>query len=265
MRIRVLAAGVVVATLLTACGGSGSKSSSTRATATDEGATTTSVSASEETASSLPPGAVKGFDDYNGDGEPEPLCATHDYGAGLVLRLWCDQAAMAGYASSPPDGVTLVADSLFRLPGPPGGGELPGFEGMSGSTIQSRDPDGHKVILVTFNSDSLFETGSAQLSRPEGLDAVIHGLNQNFPGGAVQVRGHTDSTGTPAVNQPLSEQRASNVADYLKSHGLNGTGFTSVGLASTVPLAEERKPDGSASAEGQTFNRRVEIVVRLAR
>jgi outer membrane protein OmpA-like peptidoglycan-associated protein len=210
----------------------------------------------------LPTGSQKGFDDYNGDGEPEPTCGTHDYAAGLVLRTWCDAALAHEYAPGPPDGVTLTKDSLFRLPGAPGGGDPAGFEGMSGSILQARDVDGNKVIIVTSNSDSLFETGSAQINRTEGLDAVIHGLNVNYPPGRVEVRGHTDSTGSAATNQTLSEQRAATVKTYLESHGLKQTGITSVGLSSTLPLAEERNPDGSANTEGQKFNRRVEIVVR---
>jgi outer membrane protein OmpA-like peptidoglycan-associated protein len=157
--------------------------------------------------------------------------------------------------------VKLVKDSLFGLPGPPGGGDPPGFEGISGSILQSRDVDGNKVIIVTFNTGSLFDTGSAQINS-DSLDAAIHGLNANYAAGRVQVRGHTDSTGSAATNQTLSEQRASAVKDYLQSHGLKQTAMSSVGLASALPMAEERNPDGSANIEGQKFNRRVEIVVR---
>jgi outer membrane protein OmpA-like peptidoglycan-associated protein len=246
--MRALLFAVVIALLLAACGGS----SKTKA---DRSTTTTSSVAGDETTTSLPAGSIAGFDDYNGDGQPERLCATQDFGAGLVLRLWCDTAMAAGYAPQPPDGVTLMKDSLFRLPGVPGGGDPAGFEGMSGSVLQSRDVDGNKVIIVTSNSDSLFETGSAQISS-NGLDAVVRGLNQNYPPGRVQVRGHTDSTGSPATNQTLSEQRAANVKSYLESHGLKQTGITSVGLSSTRPLAEENND------EGRKFNRRVEIVVR---
>ena len=44
--------------------------------------------------------------------------------------------------------------------------------------------------------------------------------------------------------------------------GLKQAGVSSVGLGSTLPLAEERNADGSANADAQKFNRRVEIVVR---
>src|SRR5438105_3133060 len=172
--MRLLIAALMAAALTAGCGGSGSKSS-TPTTATTV-ATGSSADSSSETTSSLAAGAQAGLDDYNGDGQPEATCGTHDYGAGLVLRVWCDQAAQAGYAPSPPDGVKLVKDSLFGLPGAPGGGDPPGFEGHSGSILQSRDVDGDKVIIVTFNSDSLFDTGSAQINSDSSLDAAIHGL-----------------------------------------------------------------------------------------
>src|SRR5438445_2347635 len=184
--MRFFTCALVVGALATGCGGSGSKSTTPATARTETTVATGSSADSSETTSSLPTGSQKGFDDYNGDGEPEPTCGTHDYGAGLVLRVWCDQAAQAGYAPSPPDGVKLVKDSLFGLPGAPGGGDPPGFEGHSGSILQSRDVDGNKVIIVTFNSDSLFETGSAQINSESSLDAAIRGVNTNYPPGRVQ-------------------------------------------------------------------------------
>ncbi|WP_235489718.1 OmpA family protein, partial [Frankia sp. AvcI1] len=79
----------------------------------------------------------------------------------------------------------------------------------------------------------------------------------------IQVRGHTDATGSAASNQTLSERRADTVRRYLVDHGTRAASVTSVGLGSTHPLAEEANPDGSPDPEGQRFNRRVELVVRL--
>jgi outer membrane protein OmpA-like peptidoglycan-associated protein len=151
-----------------------------------------------------------------------------------------------------------VRDSLYRLPG----STDINLDGISGSLVLARDSAGAKVVIVFNNSDALFETGSAAIGSTDSLDTVIRLLNGRWPRSTIQVRGHTDSTGTAAVNQALSERRASTVADYLKSHGLSAAGITSVGLGSARPVAEERKPDGSDSPEGRRFNRRVEIVVR---
>jgi outer membrane protein OmpA-like peptidoglycan-associated protein len=61
----------------------------------------------------------------------------------------------------------------------------------------------------------------------------------------------------------LSERRANNVKEYVTSDGLQAAAVTSVGLGSAAPLTKEVNPDGSVSPEGQAFNRRVEIVVRV--
>jgi outer membrane protein OmpA-like peptidoglycan-associated protein len=255
MRRAALAFLVAVALLGAACGtdkGPTEKAS----VSNDETTSTAEPSSGDSSDTTVPPGSVPGAFDWNDDGQPELMCGTKDYGAGLVLRTWCDQQTQAGYAPDPPEGVTLTKDSLFRLPGPPGGGELPGFEGMSGSTLAATDTSGNKVIVITFNSDGLFETGGSTVNG-SSLDAVIRGMNQNYAPGKVQVRGHTDSTGSAAANQTLSEQRAAAVKSYLQSHGMKATEFSSLGLASTLPMAEE---DGDA---GRAFNRRVEIAVTV--
>jgi outer membrane protein OmpA-like peptidoglycan-associated protein len=199
---------------------------------------------------------VAGLDDYNGDGELDPTCGTQDFGAGLVLRIPCQIST----ANEPEQGARLVGGSLFRLPG----STDVDLQGISGSLVLARDRAGSKVVIVVFNTDALFETGSADIGSTDTLDATIRLLNGRYPGGPVQVRGHTDSTGSAAANQTLSERRAATVRDYLKGHGLRSADVTSVGLSSTQPLAEERTPGGADSPEGRRFNRRVEIVVRPA-
>ncbi len=205
--------------------------------------------------SSLPPGATHGMDDYNGDGELDPICGTQDFGAGLELQVPC---TISG-AHEPPSGTTLGRNSLFRLPGD----NPPEMEGTSGDLIEARDKFGGKVYVVIFNTDGLFEVGSAEISSPDTLNATARLVNALVRAGSVQVRGHTDGTGSAQSNQDLSERRASVVKDYLQTHGVSSH-ITAVGLGSTQPLAEERNPDGSENAEGRRFNRRVEIVIRVA-
>jgi outer membrane protein OmpA-like peptidoglycan-associated protein len=70
----------------------------------------------------------------------------------------------------------------------------------------------------------------------------------------VAIYGHTDSTGSDAINQPLSVNRANSVSNYLKSCGVSGTQIKSVeGQGSTNPVAD------NATAEGRKQNRRVEV------
>lgn len=207
-------------------------------------------------ATTLPPGATPGLDDFDGDGQPDPTCGTQDFGGGLVLRIPCSIIS----ANEAPEGTTLVADSLFRLPGE----SVAEFASLSGSLIDARDADGTKVRMVVFNTDGLFASGSAVINSFETMDATIQAINTDFPNGAIQVRGHTDGVGSVASNQALSDKRAETVRAYFSSHGILATSVTAVGLASTEPLVSETNADGTPNLEGRHFNRRVEIVIRLS-
>ena len=248
---RVLLALFVIAA---ACGGGGDADGAddaraARSTTTDAAEETTTTSEGARQPEELPAGATPGLDDYAGDGELDPTCGTRDFGAGLVLRVPCE----ASTPSEPPDGVTLVEGSLFGF----NGSIDINLDGISGSLILSRDEAGTKVVIVTNNSDALFDSGSDQIKEPETLDGVIRIINEHFPMSRTQVRGHTDSVGSPGANQALSERRASNVMEYLRTHNLESAELTSVGLGSTQPFAVENND------EGRAFNRRVEIVLRV--
>jgi outer membrane protein OmpA-like peptidoglycan-associated protein len=195
-----------------------------------------------------------GVDDLDQDGTPDPDCTQQDFGAGLVLRIPCT----VPNPNDPEDGTRLVKDSLYRLPA-----YDTDLTGISGSLVTARDVDGKRVVIFVFNSDNLFATGSDQLGDSNTLDPVIALVNAKFAGGAIQVRGHTDRTGTAANNQALSERRAATVRDYLTGHGVKAGRLTAAGLGSGQPLVEETNADGSPSLPGRAFNRRVEIAIRL--
>jgi outer membrane protein OmpA-like peptidoglycan-associated protein len=203
----------------------------------------------------LPPGATPGLDDFNDDGLPDPTCGTHDYGAGLVLRVLCNAA---DYAEPPTEDTVLVPNSLFGQPSL----EVD-LSGISGDAAVARDVEGRTRVLLFISSDTLFATGSAALSEPAmvNFDALARLIAGQWPGAPVEIRGHTDATGDPAANQRLSEQRAVAAADYLGGHGLDRSLISTSGLGSAVPIVLETNPDGSPSPAGQTVNRRVEIVV----
>ncbi|SBW23425.1 hypothetical protein FDG2_3772 [Candidatus Protofrankia californiensis] len=255
-----LALATAVLTLVAAgCTGSDSPTTPTAAPSNTSATGSTTDAAppavTESASPSLPPGARPGLDDYDGDGEPDPTCTTQDFGAGLVLRIPCQ----IGTANTPENGTRLVKNSLYRLPG----ATDVDLTGISGGLLLARDVAGAKVVIVVFNSDALFETGSNAIGSTDTLDATIRLINSHYAGGAIQVRGHTDATGSAAVNQPLSVRRAATVRDYLTGHGTRASSVSSVGLGSSQPFAEETNPDGSSSPDGQRFNRRVEIVIRL--
>jgi outer membrane protein OmpA-like peptidoglycan-associated protein len=71
----------------------------------------------------------------------------------------------------------------------------------------------------------------------------------------IDVLGHTDSTGTDALNQTLSERRAQAVASYLSSRGVNPARMATRGFGETQPIAD------NATQYGRAQNRRVEIKV----
>src|SRR5690606_18038246 len=71
----------------------------------------------------------------------------------------------------------------------------------------------------------------------------------------VEVAGHTDNVGGDAVNQRISEQRASSVANYLIGQGLMRERFEVVGFGKTMPIAD------NSTEQGRAQNRRVEVRV----
>lgn len=86
------------------------------------------------------------------------------------------------------------------------------------------------------------------------LDNVARTL-QEYNQTVVEVAGHTDSVGSDAYNQKLSEQRANTVASHLMSRGLNRERFIVVGAGETRPIASNDTEAGRAQ------NRRVEITL----
>jgi len=76
---------------------------------------------------------------------------------------------------------------------------------------------------------------------------------QEFEKTIIVVAGHTDSTGSNAYNQQLSERRAESVARYLLSKGVIEARIESVGFGEDHPIA-----DNSTDA-GRALNRRVEL------
>jgi outer membrane protein OmpA-like peptidoglycan-associated protein len=110
--------------------------------------------------------------------------------------------------------------------------------------------------LVVNIGDVLFDTARYTL-RPPAREALakLSGIVLAYPGLRLQVEGHTDSTGTQAFNQKLSEQRANSVRDYLVQQGLEADSITATGLGQDSPIAD------NGTAAGRQKNRRVEIIV----
>jgi outer membrane protein OmpA-like peptidoglycan-associated protein len=110
--------------------------------------------------------------------------------------------------------------------------------------------------LIVNMSDVLFDTASFTL-KPGAREklAKVSGILLAHPGLALQIEGHTDSTGSDEFNQVLSEQRAGSVRDFLADQGVSAAAITAKGFGKTQPAASNDTP------EGRQHNRRVEIVV----
>jgi OOP family OmpA-OmpF porin len=84
------------------------------------------------------------------------------------------------------------------------------------------------------------------------LDAAADQLKE-CPNVNVRVEGHTDSVGTDAYNQGLSERRAEAVRGHLVSRGVSASRLSAVGYGESQPVAS------NDTAEGRALNRRVEL------
>ena len=129
-------------------------------------------------------------------------------------------------------------------------------EQTAGSGVDVTPVDNGQAILVNLPEGVTFDVGSYNL-KPEfraTLDKVADSLKQ-YPDSLIDVYGHTDSTGSEAYNQTLSENRARTVANYLQMQGVNPARIRSQGYGETMPVAD------NATDEGRRKNRRVEIKI----
>ncbi len=103
-------------------------------------------------------------------------------------------------------------------------------------------------------SDISFDTGRADIKpnlRPI-LDQFAQGLASQ-PNTEIRIVGHTDSTGSDSINNPLSVNRAASARDYLVARGVDGRRIQIDGRGSYEPIADNNTDAGRAK------NRRIEI------
>jgi len=114
-------------------------------------------------------------------------------------------------------------------------------------------------LKLEIPSDVSFDTNSAAI-KPT-LAPVLDRFAQTLAANAattVQIIGHTDSTGSDAINEPLSVRRASAVRDYLGARGVAVSRIAIDGRGSRQPIAD------NSTLAGRAANRRVEIYVAEA-
>lgn len=118
------------------------------------------------------------------------------------------------------------------------------------STVQM--PDGSLKVLIPENAT--FDIGRYELKSDlyPVLNQVAAEMN-NHQQLRIKSVGHTDSTGSVSINQPLSTNRATAVTNYLASQGVSQSRMTVEGRAANDPIAS------NDTAEGRRMNRRVEL------
>ncbi len=110
--------------------------------------------------------------------------------------------------------------------------------------------------LVVNLNDVLFDTGKYTLKQNTQISlAKVATILELYQGLKVQVEGYTDSTGTPAQNQKLSENRSDAVRNFLVNNGVPQGNTTATGYGATDFVAD------NGNAAGRAQNRRVELIV----
>ena len=112
-------------------------------------------------------------------------------------------------------------------------------------------------LVLRMPSDVTFATNQSSIDARfmPVLDDVAQVLQQ-YDQSTIDVLGYTDSSGGDAINQPLSERRASSVASELVRRGVIAQRIYVAGMSSQNPVASNATP------EGRAMNRRVEILIR---
>ena len=171
-----------------------------------------------------------------GSDEPEAYVAGAALGAGLGY-LFCHEKKV------PPPPAPTPAPAPAPAPPPPPPPPPAPAEPEVGSKIISLEG-----ANFGFNKATLKPEGMAKLDQAAAVMAEHADL-------AVGVEGHTDSVGSDAYNQKLSERRAQAAVDYLVSKGVDASRLQPTGYGESKPVAS------NDTAEGRAQNRRVDLVV----
>jgi outer membrane protein OmpA-like peptidoglycan-associated protein len=132
------------------------------------------------------------------------------------------------------------------------GKRLPEITSNCVRVFQGRQETAYNVC-----SDVLFDFDKASI-RPDAeavLRQVVRSLDKRFAGRDIQIDGHTDSQGSDAYNDGLSQRRAESVKRWLTGHGIAAARISTQGYGESKPVAS------NASANGRQKNRRVVIGV----
>lgn len=118
------------------------------------------------------------------------------------------------------------------------------------------DKGANNALVVNMTSATGFDTNSSVIKSgfTPTLDKISRVLNQ-YGKTTVAVIGHTDSVGSDAFNQTLSEKRAQSVLDYFAGKSVNPIRLSAYGKGESAPRAD------NATEAGRALNRRVELLI----
>ena len=135
------------------------------------------------------------------------------------------------------------------------------IDDLKKQNLEARETERGVVVNLP---DVLFEFGKANLTGEARakVGSISEVLNSQAKGRRVSVEGHTDSIGSDAYNQKLSERRAENVASALESGGVGAERVAAKGYGKRYPVAPNSNPDGTDNTAGRAKNRRVEVVIQ---
>ena len=114
----------------------------------------------------------------------------------------------------------------------------------------------NNVLMVTMTAQTAFDVDSTRIK--SGFESTLNkisGIVNKYGKTHISLVGHTDSTGTNAYNQSLSERRAQSVKSYLIGQGVIEQRLAAYGMGEDKPRAD------NSTESGRTLNRRVEIVI----
>ncbi|MDZ4739935.1 MAG: OmpA family protein [Alphaproteobacteria bacterium] len=144
--------------------------------------------------------------------------------------------------------------------------QKPGEFQVPGDIQKAKAVDGCSVTLTAY-SDALFDFDKRTLTPAAGktLKDVADTIEAETNLKRLRVRGHTDSKGTDAYNDRLSQARAATVQEWLAKRLSNPVAMSSEAVGEREPVKPNANADGSDNPGGRAFNRHVELVLELCK
>ncbi|MBB6259665.1 outer membrane protein OmpA-like peptidoglycan-associated protein [Paenochrobactrum gallinarii] len=180
-------------------------------------------------------------------------------GAAIGAAVGALGGLMVGGSSTAQRNAVLIGAGIGAL----GGGAIGNYMDRQESELRAQlqgtgvsvTRNGDRIILnmpssITFDTDQDAVKGQFYPTL-NSVAIVLRKFNQTL----VDIKGHTDSTGSASHNQQLSQRRAASVGTYLGSQGIDPRRFAIIGYGASQPVASNATPDGRAQ------NRRVEIEI----